>query len=103
MLDILDQDVGGARIRRTFTNGGTQMKSGTHLSRDEVLKMNLPNRRALADSGYLEIYPRAPQDGPRERIIVGFGKDKYNVIEGRVINDVPLSRDAAEKLARENK
>jgi hypothetical protein len=102
MLEILDKDIGGARVRRTFTSGSKQLKAGENLSRDDVLKMNLPNRRALADSGYLELYPRAPQVEGIERIIVGTGtgKDRYNVIEGRVINDVPLSRDDAEKLAR---
>jgi hypothetical protein len=100
MLEILDKDIGGARVRRTFSNGAKQLKAGDQLSRDDVLKMNLPNRRALTDSGYLEVYPLAPTVEGLERFVVGVGKDRYNVIEGRVLNDDPLSKEQAEKLAR---
>jgi hypothetical protein len=100
MLEMKDQDIGGARVRRTFTSGARQLKAGEQLTRDEVLKMNLPNRRALSDSGYLELYPRAPTAEPGERFVVGVGKDKCNVIEGRVLNDDPLTKDQAERLAR---
>lgn len=104
MIEIFDQDIGGARVRRTFTNGIQHLKAGDQLSRDDILGMPRANRRALADSGYIEVYPRAPAGEPTERIVIGVGKidgkDKYNVIEGRVINKTPLSINEAEKLAR---
>lgn len=99
MIQIADHDIGGARVARTFTMNGKQLRRGEQLSADEVLKINLPNRRALADSNYLEIYPRQAAAG--ERFIVGLGKDKYNVIEGRIVNEQPLTRDQAEKLLRQ--
>ena len=101
MLDIADADIGGARVRRTFVNGDRQMKMGDELTAEEVIAINLPNRRALADSNFIEIYPRSAGMAAGEKFIVGLGKDKYNVIEGRIVNSEPLTRDAAEKLLRQ--
>jgi hypothetical protein len=100
-VEIVEQDIGGARVRRTFTNGDRHMKAGEQIGREALLALPRANRRALADAGYIEVYPRAPQAEPGERIVVGVGKDKYNVIEGRVINKTPLSRSEAEELARQ--
>jgi hypothetical protein len=101
MLDIADQDVGGARVRRTFTSNGRQMKAGDYLTADEFLKMPIANRRALSDAHFVEVFPK-PMDVGSERFIAGAGGDKFNVIEGRVINDKPLSREEAKKLAHGN-
>jgi hypothetical protein len=101
MVEIIENDIGGARVRRTFSNGDRHMKAGEQLSRDDLLKMPRPNRRALSDAGYIEVYPRSPEAVASERIVIGIGKDKYNVIEGRVLNKTPLSRLEAEELARQ--
>ena len=97
MLQIAEQDIGGARVRLTFTRGGKQMKAGDMLSADEVKAIPLANRRALAEANYIEVFPAAPKG---DRFIVQVGKDKFNVIEGRVINAKPLAtREHAEALA----
>ena len=97
MIEMPESQIGGASVRRTFTNGGRHMRAGDRLSRDEVMAIALPNRRALADSGYIDLFPLAPNvAAPGERIVVGVGKDKCNVI-----NSSPLTREQAEKLARE--
>lgn len=100
MLEISDKDIGGARVRRTFTNNGKQMRMGDQLTTEEVLAFPTANRRALSDSNFIEIYPKSPIIG-NERFIVGIGKNQFNVIEGRVLNTEPLTREAAEKLLRE--
>lgn len=99
MLEILDNDIGGARVRRTFTRNGEQLRAGHQLTSDEVLSIAVPNRRALIDSNFIEVYPKSPLMD-MERFIVGIGKDKYNVIAGQVLNDSPLTREQAEKLLR---
>lgn len=100
MLEILDQDIGGARVRRTFTLAGKQMKMGDHLTAEEVLAIRRPNRVALTDSNFIEVYPKAfvTPVTPGEMFMVGVGNNEYNVIEGRVINAEPLPRKEAEKL-----
>jgi hypothetical protein len=52
------QDIGSARVRRTFMMRGENLKPNRRLSADEVLAIPIANRRALVDAGYLEIYPR---------------------------------------------
>lgn len=99
MLEIADKDIGGARIARTFTIDGKQTKRGDQLTAEEVLAIRIPNRRALIDSNFIEVYPKAPIAGG-ERFMVGVGKNQYNVIEGRVLNADPLTREEAEKLLR---
>ena len=100
MLPIADNDIGGARVRRTFTRNGEQLKGGHQLTADEVLSIAYQNRQALIDSNFIEVYPKAMTIEDSERFIVGIGKDKYNVIAGRVLNESPLTRDQAEKLLR---
>jgi len=108
-LEIADKDLGGARVRLTFQtiqkNGSTRrFKPNEQLSAEDVLAWPMANRRALVSAGYIEIYPRqfvgrqAIQKG--DRFIVQARKDQYNVIEGRRINDQPLSREDAEELAK---
>jgi hypothetical protein len=64
MLQIADQDIGGARVRRVFTMKGKLVRANTRLSSDQVLSIPIANRRALIESGYLEVYPRS---SPRKR------------------------------------
>jgi hypothetical protein len=109
-LEIADKDLGGARVRLTFQtilkDGSTRrFKANDQLSAEDVLAWPMANRRALTSAGYIEIYPRqaagrqAIQKG--DRFIVQARKDQYNVIEGRRINDQPLSREEAEELAKQ--
>jgi hypothetical protein len=100
MLQIADKDIGGARVARTFTFNGEYTKRGQNLTAEQVLSINLPNRRALIDSNFIEVYPKTPLVAGGEKFIVGIGKNQYNVIEGRVLNDEPLTREEAERLLR---
>jgi hypothetical protein len=60
-LQIGDQDIGGARVRRVFTMKGElwPVRANTRLSSDQVLSIPLANRRALIDAGYIEVYPKS--------------------------------------------
>src|SRR5215813_9794586 len=105
LMYIADADIGGARVRRVFTARGQVMKAGKHLSADEVLAINLPNRRALQDAGYIEIYPKGAPAGKREpetRHIMKVGDGQYDVIEGHKLNPKPVSREEAYRLAGKN-
>lgn len=97
MLEMADKDIGGARVRRTFTFNGKQMKMNDQMTAEDVLSIRIPNRRALTDSNFIELFPKSPTVAG-ERFMVGLGGDKYNIIEGRVVNDTPISKKEAEKL-----
>lgn len=107
-MEISEQDIGGGRVRRTFTSGvdaeggPNYLRPGSHLTGDEVRAIQRPNRRALVDAGYLEVYPRSNSsiEGlPTERFIVAAGKNSFDVIEGCKLNDTPLSRSQADEMA----
>jgi hypothetical protein len=100
MLQIEDKDIGGARVARTFTMNGKYTKRGDQLTAEQVLSIARPNRIALIDANFIEVYPKGPSLVGGERFIVGLGGDKFNVIEGRVVNDSPLTRKEADKLLR---
>lgn len=95
-MHIADQDIGGGRVRRVFTRAGESLKSGYQLSADEILSMPVANRRALIDAGYLEVYPKA--EG-LERFVIQVSKNRYDVIEGRKLNEKGLSEEEANALA----
>lgn len=100
-MEILEQDIGGARVRRTFTNNGRQMKAGDSLKADEVIKFPRANRIALVDAGFIEIYPKAAGSAIEgaERFIVGNGKHHYDVIHGVKLNEQPLTKAQADEMA----
>jgi hypothetical protein len=100
MLEMPENIIGGARVVRTFNMNGEYTKRGDQLTREEVLAINLANRRALIDSNFIELYPMPNAAANSERFIVGIGNKQFNVIEGRVMNAEPLSRDEAELLMK---
>lgn len=103
MLRIEEKDIGGARVVRTFTNGDRWMKRGDTLTREEILAFPLANRVALVDNHNIEIYPLAPSAQPAEpaeKFMIGVSKDKFNIIEGRLLNPQPLPREEADALLR---
>lgn len=109
-MQIADEFVGGAIVRRGFTCGDEYLKAGTNLSAEKYLSMGRANRAALVDSDYLAPYPKAPIatpaefQGPKiplERFIVGVADKKFNVIEGRLLNEEPVSRQEADKLLKD--
>jgi hypothetical protein len=100
-MQIADQDIGGARVRRVFSRNGESLKANRHLSADEVLAIPIANRRALVDAGYLEVYPRSSpaKRANEERFVIRVGNDKFDVIAGNKVNDTPLTRAEADRLA----
>lgn len=97
--------IGGAYVRRGFTAKGEYLKTGTHLTRADVLSFPSTNRQALLDGGYIEVYPPgapglegiAPADTQRFVASAGFGN--FNVYEGRKLNSAPLTKAEAQALA----
>src|SRR6185437_14352844 len=100
MLEIADADIGGAKVRRTFTIGARRVFAGDRLTAEELLALPLANRRALTDSNYIDVWPKAPNGSPAnaERHIVSNGFGKFSVIVGHKLNEHPLTKDEAERL-----
>jgi hypothetical protein len=95
---IGSKEIGGGYVRRTFTAGGERMQVGAHLSAKAI--QSWPNHRELERLGLIAVFPPAgvlePIESSRFALHEGFGK--YSVIEGRKLNDGPLTRDEAEQL-----
>ena len=102
-MQIADQDIGGARVRRVFTMRGKFMKANRRLSADEVLAIPIANRRALIEGQFLEVYPRPSKHNEECFIIRTKGDhDKFDVIAGHKLNTKPLTRAEADRLAGRN-
>jgi hypothetical protein len=106
MLDILDKDIGGARVRRTFATfkAGQEFryKAGDMLTAEQVLAIPIANRRALSDSSFIEVFPKHSSSPDAERFIVASDvKNKFNVYEGIQVNDEPLTHEQAKALLRD--
>lgn len=95
---LADNEIGGGRVRRLFSFGDKTLRAGHDLTGDQVRAIPVANRRALIDSGYLDIWPKMTLP-ETERHIVDRGKGKFDVIAGVKLNAEPLMRDAAEELA----
>ena len=98
---IADPDIGGARVRRTFTRNGRQMRNGDMLDGNSVRSIPVANRRALIDAGYIEVWPKSGEasGSAGERHIVHRGKGQFDVIAGVKLNAEPMSKEDAEELA----
>jgi len=99
-----EEEIGGALVCRPFQRGKAWLKGGDELSGDEVRAIPIANRRALIDSHFLELFPVPshfvpPAPPPGDRFIVRRAHDSYDVIEGRRLNDEPLTEKAAMALA----
>lgn len=105
-MQIADADIGGARVRRVFSMRGEQVHANRHLSVDEVLAIPIANRRALVDAGFLEVYPKRAQAkrANEARFVIRTSKDReeFDVITGYKVNDKPLTRAEADRLAGRN-
>lgn len=98
-MDISEHDIGGARVRRVFRRGEKALMAGHILSAAEVMAIAPANRRALREAGFIDIFPKGPVESVGERHIVHMGGGNHDVIEGKKLNDAPLSKDEAEDLA----
>lgn len=97
-LELRSDLIGGGVVRRRFSAGGKEFHGSHILTGDEVRAFR--NHREMIRNGMIDIWPAAVGgSGPTSRFIVGLGKDKYDVIEGRKLNDSPLSKAEASALA----
>lgn len=102
MRAIRDEDIGGAIVTSAFRRGTEYVLRGTRLSREDVLAIRKPNRNSMIENGVISIYPLAgesPGRAPVERHVISRGFGKFDVIEGRQLNDAPMSKEDAEELA----
>jgi hypothetical protein len=87
--------------------GEKSLPRGTVLDREQVLSIRISNRSSLIDKGYLSVWPREAvaqqvaqhSSEPQERHVVNCGFGRYNVVEGRRLNEQALDRESAYLLA----
>ena len=94
-----DSDVGGAKVVRPFLRNGERLAAGHQMSADEFLAIPFANRRALVDSNYVVVSPKAISLPDAQKYIVHRGGGHFDVIAGQKLNTQPLSKDEAEDLA----
>ena len=97
-MHLSPKEIGGATVLRSFQFGDRLLKRGETLTREEVLGMPATNRRCLADNGKLDIVPLREPAGGR-RFVVHMGGGQFDVVEGRKLNDTPLTKEEALELA----
>src|SRR5258706_14951778 len=107
MIPIHHSQIGGGKVERPFSMGGKTLPRGTVLDRETVMSIRISNRGSLIDKGYLSVWPReavAQQvaqhaSEPQERHVVNCGFRRYNVVEGRRLNEQALDKESAYLLA----
>jgi hypothetical protein len=95
---LASHQIGGAYVRRRFDLGTETKVSGQTLTREQVLAIPTANRNALLSQKIIELYPVAPLAEGQRRFVIHMGMGKFDVIEGRKLNDEPLSRAEAEAM-----
>lgn len=100
MTLIRDEHIGGGTVTRGFTSNGEWVRPGTRLTREELLKLPRTNLQALVDTDKVHLFPPAPGqiDGMGEMHLVSRGFGKFDVFQGRRVNEEPLSKEEAEAL-----
>lgn len=108
MIPIHHSQIGGGKVERQFRMGEKLLPRGTVLSREEVMSIRTSNRSSLIDRGHLSVWPieavamqkiQQHSSEPQERHVISSGFGRYNVIEGRRLNEQPLDRESAYLLA----
>lgn len=100
-------EIGGGTVRRGFRCGDRYRKSGEPLSRAEIMAIPAVNRRVLIEKQYILVYPVSPlaphgtdaSGFPLQRVAVKDESGDYHVLEGRRINEEPLTKKQAVDLA----
>jgi len=97
---------GGAYVRRRFVIGGKEVQIGDVLSVETLASIPRLNRRALVNTGRIELFPRSPgastsqpELAGAEMHLVHLGGGKYHVVRGVRVTDAPVSREEAEEIA----
>lgn len=100
MTLIRDEHIGGGTVMRGFTKNGEWVKPGTKMTREELMALPRLNLQALVDTSKISLFPPAPGqiEGMGELIMVNRGFGRFDVLQGRRINDDPLTKDEAEAL-----
>lgn len=100
------EDIGGGKVRRGFRMGAKYVAPGTILTAEQILSFPYANRCALIDR-FIEVWPSEANlhptpkhEGPTKLMMIHMGAGNYNVIEGWVLNEEPLSKDDAADLVK---
>lgn len=103
-ITSVDQ-IGGGEVRAAFRMGTRYLFAGTRLTAEEVISINRPNRAALIDKGMLAVWPKGGDEPifKGKRYAIHYGGGAYDVIEGRKLNDKPLTREEAQEMAKDNR
>jgi len=109
-------DLGGGIVRRRITVSGIRAEFdaaggvipiGTVLTADEMGKFRLANLRSMISHKQIEIWPMAANGGAAQmngqRHIVAREDGKFDVVQGIVVNEKPVSRKIADKLVAQGK
>ena len=106
MIPLHHSQIGGGRVERPFKMGDKFLPRGTKLSREEVMSIRISNRGSLIDKGYLMVWPKEAADQqitqpavPMEKHVINCGFGRYDVVEGRKINEQWLDKESAYLLA----
>jgi len=101
-------DIGGGRVIRQFSMDGKIVRLGTYLTAEQIQSIH---NRAYMIGRFIDVWPKASVTAGNassaadtgadqaERHVVTLGFGRYNVIEGTVLNEEPLSRADAYALA----
>lgn len=99
------EDIGGGVVRRLFRAGEVTYHVSTRLPGGLIRGWR--NHRALIGQGFIDVWPSNPAGGSEEaatagvsRFVSNIGFGKFDVIEGRKLNDTPLNKDEAVALAK---
>ena len=98
---ISTDDIAGGKVQQAFRMGDRYLMRGTALSREEICRIPTQNRNALIDKGYIHVQLKGVESAVAgERFVVSLGFGRFDVVEGKKLNDKHLSREAAYALAK---
>lgn len=97
---------GGAYVRRRFTLAGREAQIGETISLETLRSLKAVNRRALVNTGRIELFPSAPATAGdasafagAENHLIHLGAGKYHVVRGVLLTQSVVSREEAEEIA----
>lgn len=95
-------DAGGAYVRRAFDFGDRRLKAGDKLTKHQLASIPQANLTALVNTGLIQLWPEAPGGDMfiAERFVVPAEGGKFDVVEGRKVTRVPVTKRHALKLAK---